>query len=461
MTRTTTVLAALGLLVASVIGGALVSGAIDTGEKKHELPPREDTIPVLAPSNTVPVAPGTSPTDVAAALVGGGGAGVADLGLSEPVAEVSPAAVETLREHASDASASGRSYGLLDLSTILLRFFDTACDEEHGEHTSPDGTCSTVLSLIHPPPFEILDLIVGPEAAAREECGATFDIGPEEVGVYPVLIISNNPADFTVTSGPLDGPLGEAHETSTDAEQVARWEGWLESDLAPGVDGREVHTCIVVFADPPVITPWAVHVDGTFGTARPPETDSADARFNALGITPETRPRPPVSVSPIDDNHVLVGIPAFGPRSHADAEIRLGFVSPTGERPEYPNTSADAAELCAATDPSGFREVSHSGPERFDETPAIATTPRTRSMPTSDRRAWPPAAGTRCASSGPMVVPRSTARLSSSSRPLATTGRPRSRASSSKVVPRRRVASRSRSTPSTASSGCPASRNAT
>jgi hypothetical protein len=361
MTRTTSTFAALALLVASIVGGAFVSGALDDGEERRELPPREDTIPILAPSETVPIAPDASPTEAAAAAVGGaGGAGVA---LSEPITELSPAATDTLRETADDASSAARRYGSLDLSTFLLRFFDAACDEERGERSEPDGTCSTVLSLIDPPPFEILEVVVGPEAAAREECGATFDLGPEERSSYPVLIISNNPADFTVTSGPAGGTLGEPQSRSTAEDQVRLWESWLEADLTPGVDGREVHTCFVVFADPPVTTPWTLHVEGTFGTADPPESDSADASFDAVGITPDPRPRPPVSASPVDDNHVLVRIPAFGPPRIARSQIRFGLVN---HIPGFPGLETPSA-VCETTDPADLRAVEV--PERIETIP--------------------------------------------------------------------------------------------
>ncbi|MBM3672835.1 MAG: hypothetical protein FJW86_11735 [Actinobacteria bacterium] len=267
MTRISSILAALGLLVVSIVGGALVSGGL-AGDAvvTRALPEREQAIPVIGPSDG---ALGATP----ASADGGGGGGAGGDASDDEVPVSDPVGVVEPYVPADDGDPS------------TLRFIDP-CAAVEGEC---DGIGSTVLGFHEAPPFEILGVSGGGDRCTERGVEARV-IGD------PFLIRSTTPAEFTVTARDRNGDT-KTVRVSTPPNEVddftARYDDDPGTHTDPSFLDERVSTCFGILF-PNRSTQWDLVVEGRTGD----QTDTYEYAWDvvATGGRPPVRiddPRPP------------------------------------------------------------------------------------------------------------------------------------------------------------------------
>lgn len=291
-------LVALTAVVALSAGATVVvARAIDDNSGERALPAMRDPIPVIAPLPT-----GAPP---AASTAGNGGA-------ADAVADLSQVASAEASSDVPVVDGGGAR-------PATPRFTDPCAGSEPGAaHAGCGGSPGTILGSGHPQsivaPLDIVSARSSNSPRApilRRGCSRLESTHPSPYDL-PLVIESNNPADFALSYGDPASPL--TVRVSTSESERAVWREWDTASTTGAAFGNLVQTCaLVVNAAPPAGRTWDLVIEGDDG--RTVDT----ARVFLDGGSGARADRPADLITPRDASHIEVRVPMFLSRRVAAA----------------------------------------------------------------------------------------------------------------------------------------------
>lgn len=311
---------AFGVVVALAAAATVVAGAIGGGGgDEGVLPSVPRPVPVAAPVGAGDLPPSGTVVDLAGGESSGGGEGSSGGGGAGGPGTVGTGDAAPSRI-VSGLSLSAPPSGV-NLSLPpgpVARFTDPCADETRSDRSGCDGTTGTILggpqAIVEP--FKILSLEAHPRGGAT---GCEFGtVGDDDV---PLLIETNNPADYTIRFGPAG--LAREVSVSTGAAARAQWQRWVDAGTNGIAFGNVVRTCVVLPRAVPRDNDVEIVVDGSDGIT----TDGASLTLAAARARAD---REPVQITPIDDFRLRVDVPR-PTGTNDDVSVHLVQADPTPE----------------------------------------------------------------------------------------------------------------------------------
>ena len=287
----------LGLALVVSGGAAIGIAAALDGDTSEATPRAHDRpAPVVAP-----VATGDTPPAAAAAEDGGGAmsrvVGASAAGRSGPSGTGTGAGERDGDADDAASGADGDARPDTDRVTILT---DECAGPEPGAEPAddcPDGTGATVLALTDPSPQWIRFF--------PRDWSTRCPSVPHEAGDLRAIVATLNPGTMRLEYWPTDDPdmvttVTRSTVSESDPEHQL-WREWLEAGTLGTGAGRYVQYCLVLRDLPRGSYTWRATSQDIFES-----TATAHGEFEYAS---RGRPRPPVTITPRDETHVVVRVP--------------------------------------------------------------------------------------------------------------------------------------------------------